>query len=191
MPIDDNRKPRPANDQWPVSAFVLDLGQVISTPTSSYLVFLYDDVYSMLYFQEWQQPCWRAEFDNNVTLYISEAVQFYEANMVDITESNELLIRLLTDAGGDKYALLGSLVTRRISGSITRTWSDIQNRPQTFMKEISSDGDVSTVDVIYPSSPFWLYLQPEILRDLLLPILAYANNETSIEYNLPWAPHHL
>lgn len=25
----------------------------------------------------------------------------------------------------------------------------------------------------------------------MLPLLAYANNETSIEYNLPWAPHHL
>ena len=26
---------------------------------------------------------------------------------------------------------------------------------------------------------------------LLLPLMAYANNETDIYYNLPWAPHHL
>jgi hypothetical protein len=32
------------------------------------------------------------------------------------------------------------------------------------MKEISSDGDISTVDVIYPSSPFWLLLAPDTLR---------------------------
>lgn len=30
------------------------------------------------------------------------------------------------------------------------------------MKEISSDGDVSTVDVIYPASPFYLYHAPEV-----------------------------
>jgi hypothetical protein len=59
------------------------------------------------------------------------------------------------------------------------------------MKEISSDGDVSTVDVIYPSSPFFLWLHPEMLRDVLVPVLAYANNETTVDYNLPWAPHHL
>ena len=59
------------------------------------------------------------------------------------------------------------------------------------MKEISSGGAVSTVDVIYPSSPYFLWIYPEMLRDLLLPILAYANNETTVHYNLTWAPHHL
>jgi len=65
------------------------------------------------------------------------------------------------------------------------------NRPQLYMKEISSGSDISTVDVIYPSSPFFLLLKPEILRDVLIPILAYANNEINIQYQLPWAPHHL
>ena len=47
------------------------------------------------------------------------------------------------------------------------------------MKEISSDGDVSTVDVIFPSSPLIIYINPDIFRRLLLPILSYANNETA------------
>jgi len=45
--------------------------------------------------------------------------------------------------------------------------------------------------VIFPSSPFFLWLHPEMLRDVLIPILAYANNETNIRYDLAWAPHHL
>ncbi|UJR26013.1 hypothetical protein I4U23_007359 [Adineta vaga] len=191
MPSDDMRKPRHANDQSPASAFVINFDQVTSKVVSNYLIFLYDDLYSMLYFEEWQPPCWRADFDNNVTALVTEAASYYESNMADITDSNELLISLLSNIGGDHYSLLGSLVTRQITGSLTRTWSVKQNRSQLYMKEISSDGDVSTVDVIFPSSPFFLWLHPEMLRDVVLPVLAYANNETDIHYNLPWAPHHL
>jgi hypothetical protein len=82
--------------------------------------------------------------------------------MADITNSNQLLIALLNKTGGEQYALLGSLVTRQITGALARTWSMKNNRLQLYMKEISSDGDISTVDVIYPSSPFFLLLKPEI-----------------------------
>jgi hypothetical protein len=145
----------------------------------------------MLYFTEWQPPCWRAELNNDVTLLIKESISYYESNMADITDSNLLLMTMLTNTGGEQYSTLGSLVTRQITGSLTRTWSNQQNRPQSYMKEISSGGAISTVDVIFPSSPFFLWLHPEILRDVLIPVLAYSNNETSIQYNLAWAPHHL
>lgn len=46
------------------------------------------------------------------------------------------------------------------------------------MEEQSSDGDVSTVDVIYPASPQLMYLTPQLIHTLLLPIMAYANNCT-------------
>ena len=64
------------------------------------------------------------------------------------------------------------------------------------MKEISSDGDVSTIDVVYPAAPFFIDQAPETLRRMLVPVLAYGNNETApygldMQYNLSWAPHHL
>jgi hypothetical protein len=111
MPSDDTRKPRHADDQTPTSAFVINLGQVSSQTVSAYVVFLYNNVYSMLYFSEWQAPCWRAELDNNVALLINESIAYYEANMADITDSNQMLITLLTGTGGERYATLGSLVT--------------------------------------------------------------------------------
>jgi hypothetical protein len=191
MPSDDTRKPRHADDQPPTSAFVINFGEVSSQNVSEYVVFLYDDVYSMLYFQDWQIPCWRAELDNNVTLLINESIAYYESNMADITNFNYLLIKLLTYTGGEHYAALGSLVTRQVTGAVSQTWSNQQNRSQLLMKEISSGGAISTVDVIFPSSPFFLWLHPEMLRDLLIPVLAYGNNETNDPYNLTWAPHHL
>lgn len=48
------------------------------------------------------------------------------------------------------------------------------NTTWAFMKEISSDGDVSTVDVIFPSSPLFFVKNPEIFRLILLPLLAYV-----------------
>ncbi|CAF5186683.1 unnamed protein product, partial [Rotaria sp. Silwood1] len=86
MPSDDTRKPRSVDDQSPSSVFVINLDRVSSG--SSYLIFLYDDLYSMLYFEDWQIPCWRAELDNNVTLLVNEAVEYYHSNMADITDSN-------------------------------------------------------------------------------------------------------
>lgn len=75
-------------------------------------------------------------------------------------------------------------------------WNSAINDWWVFMKEISSDGDVSTVDVIYPASPLILYLNPQVYAKLLVPILVYGNNETNaygqgVNYNLAWAPHHL
>lgn len=52
IPSDDTRKPRRANDQPPASAFIIDLGQVSAQTISSYVVFLYDDLYSISYFNE-------------------------------------------------------------------------------------------------------------------------------------------
>lgn len=92
---------------------------------------------------------------------------------------------------GDEYATLLSLVHRQVTGACVTVWNDERQEPWSYMKEQSSDGDVSTVDVISPAAPFFLSLGPEYLRRLILPLLAYANNETYIRYTLPWAPHHL
>ena len=99
-----------------------------------------------------------------------------------------MLITLLTKTGVEYYATLGSLVTKQVTGALSRTWSNQYNLSQLYMKEISSGGDISTVDVIYPSSPFFLLLYPEMLRDLLIPVLAYVKNETCVDYNLNFAP---
>ena len=59
-----------------------------------------------------------------------------------------------------------------------------------FLKEISSDGDVQTVDVLYESFPLLLLLCPEWIAMQLQPILEYVLHPPPT-WPKPWTPHDL
>ncbi|KAL1897136.1 hypothetical protein Sste5346_004341 [Sporothrix stenoceras] len=46
--------------------------------------------------------------------------------------------------------------------------SDIE--PLMFQKEISSDGNLNSIDVIFPTAPFFLWANPEMLKYLMQPV---------------------
>lgn len=50
------------------------------------------------------------------------------------------------------------------------------SEPLMFQKEISSDGNVNTVDVMYPAMPFFLYANPELLKYNLEPLFQNQEN---------------
>ncbi|KAH8646828.1 hypothetical protein BX600DRAFT_420703 [Xylariales sp. PMI_506] len=56
------------------------------------------------------------------------------------------------------------------------TSSDDDVEPLMFQKEISSDGNVNTVDVLYPATPFFLWANPEMLRYTLNPLMDNQEN---------------
>ncbi|KAI1109383.1 DUF1793-domain-containing protein [Nemania sp. NC0429] len=49
--------------------------------------------------------------------------------------------------------------------------------PLIFQKEISSNGNVNTVDVLYPAAPFFLYANPNLLRYALQPLYEYQERQ--------------
>ncbi|KAI4806163.1 DUF1793-domain-containing protein, partial [Aureobasidium sp. EXF-8846] len=51
-----------------------------------------------------------------------------------------------------------------------------QGEPLMFQKEISSNGNMNTVDVIFPALPFYLYANPEMLRFVLNPLFYHQEN---------------
>ena len=88
-------------------------------------------------------------------------------------------MRIVGDAlatQGDHYAALCTLALRQAFGGTELVGT--QAKPWLFLKEISSDGNVSTVDVIYPASPVFLYTNPMFLKLLLDPLLTYAESES-------------
>lgn len=58
-------------------------------------------------------------------------------------------------------------------------WND--EVPVMFQKEISSDGNINTVDVLYPATPFFLWANPDMLKYTLEPM--YQNTESGFYPN--------
>ena len=187
---DDNRQPREASNDWPVIAVSWNFTVSASEPQSRYLIFAYDDIQSIDYFSTRLPPYWRRGGDDAITL-IKNATRDYTATLGKLDEYDQNLIDALSTAASPYYTTIASLVFRQTFGSCKLVWNAEQGIPWYFMKEVSSSGDLSTVDVIFPASPLFLYTNPYLMELLLLPILAYANNETSVPYSLAWAPHHL
>eukprot|EP00762_Andalucia_godoyi_P007106 ANDGO_01835.mRNA.1 Glutaminase A len=189
--VDDNRMPRACSDNWPVMALVFGNMDVSATVSQQRWIMLnVDDQFSVKYFGQFLPPFWKYLF-GNVERLICTSISEHDQLQV-LSKSFDLsLLSNLESTGGASYATLGGLTYRQVTGATKLTFDADSGRIRFFMKEISSDGDIQTVDVIYPASPFFLYLNPQLLTLQLLPIFEYALNMTSDPYPLVWAPHHL
>ncbi|EFX04071.1 glutaminase [Grosmannia clavigera kw1407] len=89
-------------------------------------------------------------------------------------------------AGGSNYATLTTLAVRQVFGGLQVAHGSSQD--YVFLKEISSDGDCSTVDVLFPAHPILLYLNSTLLKLLLDPLFEH---QESGHYPNPWSIHDL
>jgi hypothetical protein len=170
----------------PVLAFAIDLGQVAAAPVERRLVIAYDDLFSIEYFQRKLRPYWRRGGDGAGEM-LRKAWLEYDALAQKAHSFDERLMADLTRAGGEKYARLASLAYRQTVAAHKLT-ADLDGTPLLFSKENFSNGCIATVDVTYPSAPFFLLFNPELLRAQLRPVLDYA---ASPRWKFPFAPHDL
>ena len=84
------------------------------------------------------------------------------------SELDEAVARDSIVAGGQAYLTISSLSFRQAFAA-----TQLCGTPDNiylFMKEISSNGNMNTVDVIFPAHPVFLYTNPELLKLLLKPL---------------------
>jgi hypothetical protein len=177
---------RAISDNWPVFAFSADLGQVgrpaSMVPLSIGLVRTPD----VSYLGTSLQPWWSREFSS-----WQDMLGFFHADLPAARRrADRLDARITRDAeaaGGKPYAGLAAIALRQAYGA-TELVAGPGGKPWALLKEISSDGNVSTVDVVYPASPAWIYADPGYLGMLLEPLLAYAEKGG---WPKPFAEHDL
>lgn len=89
-------------------------------------------------------------------------------------------------SGADDYVDIVALTARQVMGATT--FSGTPDDPILFLKEISSNGNFQTIDVIFPAFPFFLYTNPRWLAYLLEPLIEHM---LSGQYPNTYAMHDL
>ena len=183
---DDTNQPRAIDNEYPTFGFARSLGFVGTTPTQPFTL-LIGRVRSpaINYLGTAQQSLWKQYFSS----YEAMLAFAYKDSTSALARANKLdtsIARASTAIGGTHYAALTALSLRQAFAAAELTGTT--KNPYMFLEEISSDDNVQTVDVMYPAMPAFLYSNPELVRDLIEPVIDYASSGQWPEL---YSPHDL
>ncbi|KAJ7904655.1 DUF1793-domain-containing protein [Mycena olivaceomarginata] len=188
---------RAISNNWPVFGLAHDLGTIttattpvvfsvghIRDPAIQYIVAGGATQNRNLYFL--------GQFPTSAAVISSFLGDFSAA----LTRANAFDAKVQTDAGkiSADYASIVALSIRQafmateLTLSKTSTGAFNTTDVILFMKEISSDGNVNTVDVIFPAWPIFLYTNPMLGKFLLEGLFRY---QASGQYPNKWSVHDL
>ncbi len=176
-----NRYPAP-----PLLSVVLPLGPVSATEVHRHILLAYDDIYSVEYMHQQLLPYWRTKYASFSNMLASAEEQYPELQKKSAA-LDEKLTADLTKVGGREYADIAILAYRQAFAA-HKLVEDADGAPFFMPKENFSNGSISTVDVIYPSAPMFLLLNPTLAEAQLLPVMLYAGTP---HWKFPFAPHDL
>ncbi|KAJ7684052.1 hypothetical protein B0H17DRAFT_941147 [Mycena rosella] len=174
---------RAISNAWPVFAFAHDLGKVTGTPSNPVVVsvgHVRDPVVSYIVaggkLQDRSSYFWNQFSD--VTDAITSFLQEYGDTL---SRNSKFDAQVQSDASAISadYAAIVALSIRQTLGATEITISKNDDGSWNtsdvlvFMKEISSDGNVNTVDVIFPAYPLLLYVNPLLAKYLLAGLFEY------------------
>ncbi len=146
----------------------------------------YTERYAIEYFNRKLRPYWQRNGKTPQQM-LEEAEAQYAALEQRGKQFDSELTEDLERVGGKGYAELATLAYRQTLAAHGFA-ADLDGAPMLFPKENFSNGCISTVDVLYPSAPFFLFFNPALLEAQLRPVLEYA---ALPRWKWPFAPHDL
>ncbi|KAN0093963.1 DUF1793 domain containing protein [Hyaloscypha variabilis] len=153
---------RPINKDFPAFAFSVDLGSV-AHPVST--LFTLDLM---------QEQAIRFESQSGIIILNSLWASYFMNETSAATALDDKIKRDSIAVGGQDYLTITSLSTRQAFGATQLVGNLIKQ--YLFIKELSSDGNIQTVDVIYPFYPILLYLEPSMTRLMLDPLFEHQES---------------
>jgi hypothetical protein len=191
--MDDNF--RAIMDEEPVFAFAkafkLSNSSATSVATSGSVLFtithIQDPVtqYAAARGLTFMRPLWQSWFPEEEDLIKFHYRDFAMSNALASNYSEQLRIDAY-QSGSTNYVDIVALSARQAMGATS--FSGTPENPLLFLKEISSNGNSQTVDVIFPAFPFFMYTQPKWLAYLLEPLLEH---QLSGQYPNKYSMHDL
>jgi len=178
--------PQPANHAASHLAAELDFGSVGAQPVTRHLLVSYTDGFAIQYLERNLRAYWQR---NNMP--VEQMLDTAEQQYADLDKRGNgfdaELTSDLTKVGGSHYAAIATLAYRQTLAAHELV-ADVNGDPMLFAKENFSNGCIGTVDVLYPSAPFFLFFQPRLLEAQILPVLEYS---ALARWHFPFAPHDL
>jgi hypothetical protein len=174
----------PRNDAAHLAAMI-PFGNV-SGPVVRHVLLAYTEEYSIEYLNRRLRPYWQRNGET-VEVMLATAERDYASLEQRGTRFDEELTADLEKAGGPAYAQLATLAYRQTLAAHGFA-ADSDGTPMLFPKENFSNGCISTVDVLYPSGPLFLFFNPALLEAQLKPVMEYA---ALPRWKWPFAPHDL
>jgi len=153
---------------------------------SRHALIAFTEGYMIEYLNRKLKPYWQR---NNVSTQamLDQAESEYSSLEVRGKEYDKALSNDLEKIGGAGYRQL-AILTYRQTLAAHGLAADLSGKPMSFPKENNSNGCISTVDVLYPSAPFYLFLNPSLLEAEVRPVLEYASLP---RWRFDFAPHDL
>ena len=179
--------PVPSIHTIPELAVALPLGRVGTQPVARHVLVSYTEGFAIQLFQQNLRPWWQRN-GKPVSTMLDEAADQYAALDARGVAFDKELLADLTRSAGEHYAWICTLAYRQAVGGHKLVASGT-GEPMLFGKENFSDGDIDTVDVLYPSAPIFLFFNPKLLQAQILPMMQYAALPN--RWKFPFAPHDL
>jgi hypothetical protein len=183
---DDMDMPRAPRESAAHLAVAFTLECSSDQPAMRHILIGYTQNYSIEYLKRELHPYWMRNRET-VQGMLARAEAEYLSLEGAGTRMDKQLAEDLEQTGGKGYAQLAVLAYRQTLGAHALV-ADADGSPMLFAKENFSNGDIATVDVLYPSSPFFLLFNPALLEAQLRPVLGYASLP---RWKFPFAPHDL
>jgi hypothetical protein len=178
--------PHPASREGPHLAATLSFGSVSGEPVTRHLLVSYTEDFAIQYLERNLRPYWQRN-----KMPVEEMLDTAEAQYSALEKRGKAfdteLAADLTKAGGEHYRALAILAYRQTLAA-HKLVADVNGDPMLFAKENFSNGCIATVDVLYPSAPFFLFFQPKLLEAQLRPVLEYS---ALARWKFPFSPHDL
>ncbi|XP_044721943.1 putative glutaminase [Hirsutella rhossiliensis] len=111
----------------------------------------------------YMRPFWASYFSEALDMLDWHYTDFEMASRLAQNYSQELQVDAESSIS-QSYGDIVSLSARQVLGATQ--FSGTPNNPLIFLKEISSNGNFQTVDVIFPAFPFFLYTNPRCMHDI-------------------------
>ena len=152
---------------------------------SGYIMIAYDDINPIQYFNQNLRPYWNREGNSDIIAQMKLAADDYDGVMKATREFDHGLMSDACAVGGEEYAELCALAYRQ-SIAAHKLVESPQGDLLWLSKENFSNGSIGTVDITYPSSPLYLFYNPELVKGMMNHIFYYSE---SGRWTKPFAAH--